>query len=372
LEVGLMEEMSSEAALPPLYAAWAAALLDGPIPDETRATCGDCAMQPPDGAPETGRGYFNGAVKCCTYTPILANFLAGRILRETDADGEFGRETLRARLRNGDGVSPLGLDTPRSYRLLYTGGLGFGQSEALLCPHYIHEGGLCGIWRHRNSICSTWYCKHNRGAVGGSFWQELQRLLTSLEQDLSWWCVLELDVGTDVLNHLLARAGRGASHIPLSPEEISGKGSPALQRALWGSWRGREEAFYVECARRVEALSWSGVLQAVSPETRARALAVREAYRKLVSLEVPARLRPGTFTVVESTPSRATVSTYRQFDPLSLPRTLLNVLPDFDGRPTDEVLSAIAARHKIRIAPDLVRKLVDYQVLAPAPDAAET
>lgn len=366
-----MEPLISEAALPPLYAGWMAALLQGPIPDETRATCGDCAMRPRAESDEIGRGFFHPLVRCCTYVPGLSNFLVGRVLRETDPAGEFGRETLRARIRNGDAVTPLGVDSPRRYRLLYGGGRGFGQSEALRCPHLVEESGHCGIWRHRNSVCTTWFCKHNRGAVGEQFWRELQRLLTAIEAELGWWCVMELDPGPGVTGTLLGMAGRGGNGAPLSADEVDGVGSVELLRAVWGSWLGREETFYQECARLVEALSWADVLQLCGPEMRARARAVHQAYRRLMSDDVPTRLKPGPFTIIESTPARATVNTYRQYDPLSLPQVLLSALPHFDGRPTEEVLQTLVEERKLRVAPELVRKLVDYQVLVPAPDPAD-
>ena len=63
------------------------------------------------------------------------------------------------------GVTPLGLARPPVQHLLYRHGRerGFGQSVALLCPHYLGDSGGCGIWRHRNGVCATWFCKHTRG-----------------------------------------------------------------------------------------------------------------------------------------------------------------------------------------------------------------
>ena len=365
-----MHEITPEAALPPLYAGWVREMLSGPVPEETRATCGDCAMRPPDGQSEGSAGYFHPIVKCCTYVPQIPNFLAGGILRDADPALEYGRTTFLERMRVGDGVTPLGLAIPRRYRLWYEGGQGFGRSEALKCPHYIEDGGLCGIWRHRNSVCCTWFCKHNRGAVGASFWRAVQGVLARIERALSWWCVLELDPGAAAIQRILSLGGGTGPTTPLTAEEINGDVNPAVYRACWGTWLGREEEFYRACSERVGALAWEEVAQIGGPELGAFVRITRESYTGLMSDEVPARLRPGTFTIVESTPSRATVTSYRQFDPLSLPQTLISVLPQFDGRPTEEVLQFLAAERKLRVAPELVRKLVDYEVLVPAPDPA--
>ena len=155
--------------LPPLYAGWVEELLSGPVPEETRATCHNCAMLPreSDGAPDVL--HFHPATKCCTFVPLLPNFLVGRILADSDPAGASGRRSVLERLRAADGVSPLGLDVPRRYGFLYGHNGGFGRTPSMRCPHYLEtEGGLCGVWKHRNSICSTWFCKHDRGAAAST------------------------------------------------------------------------------------------------------------------------------------------------------------------------------------------------------------
>jgi len=57
------------------------------------------------------------------------------------------------------------------------------------------------------------------------------------------------------------------------------------------------------------------------------------------------------------------VMTYNPYDPLELPRLLVDVLPYFDGRPTAETLRRIRAERGINVQPDLVRRLVDFRVL---------
>src|SRR5207253_3996635 len=95
----------------------------------------------------------------------------------------------------GINSTPRGLHPSAVWRLLYQegGGGGFGRAQALLCPYYDNEGGLCGIWRNRQSTCATWFCKHVRGAVGQRFWNALHALLAAVEDDLAGWCLVELD-----------------------------------------------------------------------------------------------------------------------------------------------------------------------------------
>jgi Fe-S-cluster containining protein len=187
---------STSEPLPPLFAAWVAELLKGPIPKESRATCDDCAMcahgEEQDG-PQTD--YFDPDVKCCSYVPVLHNFLVGRILLDDDPATVAGRSTVEKRIKEAVAVTPLGLGQAPVFSLLYeNSNLAFGRSRNLRCPHYLEETGRCGIWRHRESTCATFFCRHVRGSVGYAFWQKsLHQLLMAVESDLARWSVLELD-----------------------------------------------------------------------------------------------------------------------------------------------------------------------------------
>src|SRR5688572_26984504 len=158
--------------LPPLYQRWLAELGIGPLPKERRATCSTCAMCPSDRTPSDRGTTFDPSVKCCTFMPNLANYLVGMILSDESDALRRGRESLRARIRDGSSASPTRVAMRNDYRLVYEAGNAFGRSPALRCPHYIDErGGFCGIWPYRNSICSTWFCKHVRGGAGQRMWR---------------------------------------------------------------------------------------------------------------------------------------------------------------------------------------------------------
>ena len=92
------------AALPSLYAGWMDALLEGPIPAETNATCHDCAMSPPAEEAPGSTFLFKPASKCCTYWPALPNFLVGRILADEDPalEGVRDPQSIRAVTRHDD------------------------------------------------------------------------------------------------------------------------------------------------------------------------------------------------------------------------------------------------------------------------------
>jgi hypothetical protein len=352
-------------SLPSLYAGWMAALLAGPIPQETEATCSDCAMcVGRDERRTAGRVFFDPMVKCCSFMPVLPNFLVGRILSDAGPGAARARSSVEARIQERLAVTPLGLDRPAKYDLLYEhGSAGFGQSRTLRCPHFVEPGGgRCAIWRHREAVCATYFCKHVRGSVGMDFWHSVRRLLGAVEADLARWCVAELEVGTDVLQSLFP-SGDAAAGDPLGAADLDNRPDPAAYERLWGKWAGRERSFYARCARLVHDLSWQQVVAICAPTVRILGRVTRAAYERLMSQGLPPAVRAGSLHIIHLNAADAGVVAYRGEDPVQLPTTLLNVLHYFDGRPTREAIAAIARKENVELEDGLVRKLADFQVL---------
>lgn len=69
--------------------------------------------------------------------------------------------------------------------------------------------------------------------------------------------------------------------------------------------------------------------------------------------------------LVQITHEVARVVTYSEYDPVDIPRQMLDLLPYFDGRPTGEVLSVIESERGVHLDPALVRKLTDFALLVP-------
>lgn len=361
-------ETNSE-PLPPLYDRWITELVGGAIPRESRATCDNCAMCEGDAEPGSGAQayFFDPNVKCCTWVPNLQNFLVGSILADTDPGAQFGRATVEKRIADGIGVSPLGLAQPAVFSLLYKNSSdSFGRSRSLICPHYIQEGGRCGVWRHRNSTCATWFCKHTRGQVGFAFWRDsLHRLLQIVERGLARWCLLELEVSVESLRRLV-----GSENWEWEAETVTGDlldnrlDRMAYLRA-WGGWFGREREFFGRCAELVNPLSWGKALDICGPEARVYARLTREAYNRMTSDEIPSTLKVGSFHLVQIENAMTRVSTYSDYDPLDIPQAVMELLHYFDGRTTEEALAAIAGERGVRLDPALVRKMVDFKLLVP-------
>lgn len=345
--------------LPQVSARWMAEILERPIPEEHQAACDRCVMQLSSGdEAERGATYFTEG-KCCTYQPQLHAFLVGGILIDPDRELTAARETLHALIDGGAGASPLGVLGARSYWHLYNTAVGFGVSKRLRCPFFDVASGSCSIWRHREATCATWFCKHDRGALGEAFWSAARRLLQLLESSVSRWCALELDVGDEALGALSELESQA-----LDAEDLDGRANPQRRARIWGRWAGREDDYYAECARRVEKLTVREVLAIGGVEARLRARVIEQRLAAL-SHEFPvAPLRVGRFEVVVVAHGDVVRTRgYRAFDPLDVPAALLPALARFDGRPTAEVVEEIAKRDGLDLSETLLRTLLDFGVL---------
>jgi hypothetical protein len=333
------------------------------LPEETEATCDDCAMRPPRGAAEKDEtSFFDPVTKCCTYQPELPNFLVGRVLVDKTAPA---RRTVEERIDARVGVTPLGLSTPPLFGVLYDAAApagGFGHARALRCPHHLDDG-RCGIWRHRNAVCATWYCKHVRGAVAARFWREgVEAMLRAVEEALARHCLLELGVSYESVLASLPRKRPPGTKADVPLDRVL----PARYAKTWGSWAGRERELYTRSAAIVDALAWKEVLAIAGPTVRLLANATRELHALVTSAEVPDKLRLGDIGIVAASKSAVRVSTYSEYDPIELPAELVPLLHRFDGRKTRAVMAEIEKREGVSLDDELLRQLVDFQILVDA------
>ncbi len=359
--------------LPPLYAGWLREMVVGPIPAETKATCASCAMCKNGGKrPAVLSYYYEPNLKCCTYTPEIFNFLAGNILADTGSDSNVksGQRALELRIARKLAVTPYGVGaTPKFNRLYKNSGTEFGRNPELLCPYYNVEADLCGVWRYRNSVCATWFCKHERGAVGMEFWRLVRLWLNSVEQSLARWCVSRLDLGEQALLTLFAPPPPLNNAVkPKVEAVVEDSVDLKLYRRQWGGWLGREQEFYLECARLVNNLSWPEVVQICGPQTQILADLTQKAYQRLVTDQTPSALQVIPLKVLGKQGDYTYLQTYGDNDPLGVPTKLVAALDYFDGQPTTEVLQTIETKTGLRVSPKLVRKLADFKLLVRVED----
>lgn len=353
--------------LPDLYDPWISALLGGDLPREDRAPCRACVMT---GDPSVGSPAplvkFDPATKCCTYMPVLPNFLVGRILVDATSDAHLGKESVVGRIASGAGVSPLGLSKSPLFNLIYDRARPqlFGRTPALRCPHYVDEhGGLCGIWSHRNGVCSTWFCRHHRGEVGQQFWTHLSAFLTALESDLAVWCLNSLGFFRPPVARLLLDHASHNAGVSIASQFVDAVHNKHYAE-VWGGWAGKEQALYVECGLLVERLTLEDVLARVGPETLAWVPIVRESFRSLLDTDLPRRLTYSPSSTSRLTPTgEVELTTYSPYDPVSVRADVWKHLYRFDGSLFSDVLQGIPPTDQALFTEQQLRGLVDYGVL---------
>jgi hypothetical protein len=321
-------------ALPPLHNALLATLTGIQNPrSEARSTCADCTMC--GGVERSGSQIaFSPKSKCCTYIPHLANFLVGQSLLGP------GRQSIADRIGRMAGVTPLGLGLSYAdIRRVVGAQAHFGQTEVVVCPHFVTETQGCAIWQTRNAVCSTWFCKHERGAVTQRFWHAVRDLLIAAEERIAARCLTRSGLAVEQVNAVLDhRAGvreiiaRANSGQPL-PEQALTDETPDWYERMWGEWAGREQEWFAYCGEAATALSADDL---VSEMTGLDELVadVAQRWRDLGS-----RTRPDRLTFTPGAGSDATADVlrlvgYSPLDPLVLPVSLLDELILLDGRET--------------------------------------
>jgi hypothetical protein len=134
---------------------------------------------------------------------------------------------------------------------------------------------------------------------------------------------------------------------------------------IWDEWRGREIEFFIQCAKLVTDLSWNDVLAISGPKAQAYARLTKQAYGRLISEEIPPKLKVGAFTLVQIENGKTRIKTLSDTDPIDVSNVVMDLLQYFDGRPTEEVLDAIAREKELILDRSLVRKMVDFGMLVP-------
>ena len=356
--------------LAPLHGRWLETALGGKIPSESHATCESCAMLPVPGGEDGHRDavFFNPKTKCCTYLPLLPNFLVGAILADGAPDMAEGRARVLERIGKKVGVTPLSVGAGGAYKLMYDHGDGaFGHSEAMRCPYYLEDriGGGCGIWRHRNSVCMTWFCKHERGAPAKRFWDSANELLMAVEENLAIHCLVTLGFDDAALRaNFPLKVPNSRKHTgTVNGDELDGVVSPERYRAFWGSWTGREQELYRQCDAIVRNMEWGEVERIGGATVALLSQLARAAYQTATSDDLPERLEIGEFSVIGMGHETVRLATYSAYDPVDAPAALLPALPAFDGSKVPAALRAIEKDHGLVLQPELVRKLVDYGLL---------
>jgi hypothetical protein len=326
--------------------------------------------------------YFEPSLKCCTYHPTLPNFLVGAILSDERPESAEGKRRVRERIASRIGITPQWLGAPRKQRVLLEAarGTAFGRSKILLCPFFVQNdeatgepAGLCSIWQHRESVCSTFFCKHERGAVGDAFWMSTKNLLGHIELTLARHAALH--VSPDVTEPRIPRLKltvEDLDDMPPNEDDYAG---------YWGEWAGREEELYVKAYEYVKTLTPDDLVRLFEDDpTKEGALThllddMRHRMEVMDSRVIAERLIPNPAMRVSKgmhakPEDGVAVITYSAFNAQHLSTDLYEVVQQFKPEETvAETRARLQKDHDVDIADEMLLSLQQYEILVP-PKAA--
>jgi hypothetical protein len=300
----------------PVAVAWMAPELLGALPQESLADCSNCPMA---GAP------FLVDVRCCTFHPVVPNFLAGRALRR----GGVGAAKVRERLQRSDGLDLRGIGPPAGWKAMYDREQeqGFGRRADWACPFWVKGPLSCSIWEDRNHTCRSWHCKHVDKAAGQRLWAAQRALGRAVESAL---------------------AVAAAKRRDTDPIDAHG-------------W----ELHYLACAADVESWDVDALEALQTPAIQGLRDAVTTA-RIGLSAPMPDVLLPHVNSIDAHVPGEVTLVGYSDWEPGVFPADVLKLLGGFDGTRTWREAVAFIEQQGVSVDPSWVQALFDLDLLRAA------
>lgn len=253
---------------------------------ETRAKCDQCIQA------RGATAIYKDSLKCCTFFPSLPNFMVGAIL-DSDLPGRHWLQTrLRAqgdfapdpqRVSKSEAVAvPLGIFPAIDYQRRWHARQpqGYGNDETLLCPHFISQGGRCGIWRERPSTCVSFYCESSYGLAGTEFWAKFEKYLSALELTIAQEALLRLGMTKPEIELSLKFLPRFGAP---DPHGYTGAKLRAEEARAWAEFGADKPEFYRDCfaiARELDAGDVAAMMGETGAGPALEALAVLSAERR--------------------------------------------------------------------------------------------
>lgn len=237
---------------------------------ESLATCHDCPQLLPKAKPA-----YAPELKCCTFFPLMGNYLVGGIL----AEDLPGKEALIKMMKWRQFVLPVGLGPAPAYqwRFVNKDPKDFGNRPELLCPFYEKEMGGCRVWQFRSSECRSFFCRSEAGEKGELFWRSFNELLFFTEVNLSQSFLFETgylpaDFKTQIklLRRMEFKDGDGQNWC-LSEYE---------HQKIWDHWLGREEEFFLKAYEWVKGINYGYWLREYGEPARKLTQDVVNAHRQ--------------------------------------------------------------------------------------------
>ncbi len=204
------------------------------FPSESEATCANCPMVKEQG--------FHPDYRCCTYHPVVPNFLIGMAINDSDTAPMFLQE-IEQGFSTPEGLHATAARMKSS--LQHAVSKDFGKLTSVACKFLDPIKRQCRAYKYRNSVCSTFFCKNEQAEKGKEFWDRLQALAGQVETHLAQWAMRQL--GMDPAAYF-DRMNQLGSNIENYNDPVTESWTVEALKFLWADWYGRETEFFVKSA----------------------------------------------------------------------------------------------------------------------------
>jgi hypothetical protein len=339
--------------LPQIYQSLLPDIFNRPIAVETYADCSNCNMCQPNSIVDDQR-FFSSKTKCCTFKPIVPNYLIGGIINDPIIISKI--TDLIA--NKSPKMMPLGYFPSQKELSDYAGILpdNFGIDDRVRCE--LLNDGDCSIWKYRNSMCSTYFCHYFKGKFGKLFWEDVRDFLQHIESALSEFCCHELGVSNDYLkNHTTNFFINVQSAVNNERDQIT---TPPFSD--WGKWADKESDFYTECTRLVHDLKENDIRSLAPTSYDIKKQALEESYDAMVSENIPSKLKLNPECKIIDFDSEFCFFYIKRL--IKLPRVMKHIAPIFNGEyAVSDLLKVIPGQFKIDMDMAFIRHLYEQDIL---------
>ena len=340
--------------LPQLYANLLPDVFGKELHVEIYADCNDCNMCQPNDV-VTDQRFFSSTSKCCTFKPIVPNYLIGGILKDSKKETK-----IHEYVKSGQKMSPLGYFPTQKELKDYASIIphDFGIDDSVICE--LLDDGNCSIWQHRNSICSTYFCHYFKGIHGKLFWEDVRDFLQLIEETVAEYCCNKLDIPVDYLKHattnFFINVQEAVQDAPMSTLSDVDK---------WGKWKGDLSNFFLECERIARTLT-PKKLKALNPTKYSVKLAALEkSYTMMTHPTLPTTLK---FNPKCKIIDFDDTQTFFYIDRLiKLPNVLKEITALFDGnRDSQSIIDQVSNDFNVEINQEYLIHLYEQKILIKA------
>lgn len=339
--------------LPKIYEPMLPAIFGKPIPVEQYADCMNCHMCKPNDAVKDVRT-FSEKTKCCTFKPIIPNYLVGAILNDSD-----NQTKLHDYIKTGTKLAPLGYYPTKTELRDYANIIPdkFGMDESVMCELLVD--GNCSVWQYRNSICSSYFCHYYKGIHGKAFWEAVRDFLQFIEEAISEHCALSLGIPASHLTNATTNFFINVQDAQLDATDTNNSTNH------WAAWESNKADYFAKCYSIASELTEEKIA-ALNPNRYAIKLAeLTTAFNRMTEPTLPSQLMLNPKCKI--IPFDDQQSFFMISRLVKLPSIVAQIAPLFDGQsPTEKVQETAKETLNVDLTNEYILHLYEQSILVAA------